>query len=236
LLPFAEEFAEGSKWELPTAVEPKLPPKTVFGKLLSLPDADDHLDLENSIRLHKAFQTLTPIQARDPRLWARLSHVDFWPYMRKRWPVEKYLPNHEKAERYVIERYFVAKTEGRALLRNGMSRLWWYSHLTFDENRENPYELTAVLLRNLDITQQILERSMGRCRAVLVAFLEFLLENPDLLASGGDVTRAKVRALAKSLNVYGGVALLDCLSVATLKSHLGKELDRIRSATPASAV
>jgi len=225
---WVEEFSEASKWELPTSIEPKLPPKVQFAKLLVMPDGEDKKDLENSIRVHKALQMLTPVQARDPRLWARLTHVEFWLYMRQRWPVEKYLPNREKAERYAVERYFVAKTESRALLRNGMARLWWYSHMTFDQDRQNPYELTGVMLRNLDITQQILERSMGRCRSVLVAFLEFLLENPELLASGGDATRAKVRTLAKSLNLYGGVAILDCLSVGTLKAYLASEFARLR--------
>lgn len=232
--PWIEEFADGSKWELPTSVVPKLPAKTPVSGLIEVPAGHDHLDLENSIRFHKALQALTPIQARDHRLWARLTHVEFWTYMRSRWPVEKYLPDKKKAERYVAERYFVPKTEGRALLRNGIARLWWYSHMTFDPNRTNPYELTGVLLRNLDITQQILERSMGRSRVVLVAFLEFLLEHPELLASGGDETRAKVRALAKSLNVLGGVSLLDCLSLGSLKAHLGRELSKIQEAEPAA--
>lgn len=232
---WVEDFAEGGKWELPTAVEVKLTAKTPLAKLLAAKEDGDHLDLENSIRLHKAFQSLTPIQARDPRLWARLAHVEFWPYMRKRWHVERYMADREKAARYVEERYFVPKTEGRALLRNGVARLWWYSHMTYDADRGNPYELTAILLRNLDITQQILERSMGRSRVVLVAFLEFLLENPELLESGGDATRAKIRALAKALNVYGGVALLDCLPTAAIKAHLAKELERVRAAEAAPA-
>lgn len=233
---WVEDFAEGGKWELPTSVEPKLPAKTPMAKLLAAKAGDDHQDLENSIRLHKALQALAPIQARDPRLWARLAHVEFWPYMRRRWPIERYLPDREKAARYVEERYFVPKAEGRALLRNGVARLWWYSHMTYDADRgNNPYELTGVLLRNLDITQQILERSMGRSRVVLVAFLEFLLENPELLESGGDATRAKVRALAKALNVYGGVALLDCLTTGSIKAHLAKELARVQANETAPA-
>lgn len=228
---WAEDFADGAKWELPTSLQPRLAGGANFGHLLADPESDDLMDTENSIRLHKALPDLTPAQARDPRLWTRLTHVEFWAYMRRRWPIERHLANRKKTERYVEERHFVARSEGRALLRNGMARLWWYAHLTHDAGRDNPYELTAVLLKNLDITQQILERSMGRCRAVLVAFLEFLMQNPGLL-EGGDANRTKIRVLAKSLNLYGGVAVLDCLDPATLKNHLAAELERVQSPEP----
>ena len=37
------------------------------------PPEDGNLrDIENAIRLHRALRDLTPLQARDPRLWTRL--------------------------------------------------------------------------------------------------------------------------------------------------------------------
>lgn len=238
---WVEEFAAGGRWELQTSVEPELPSKLKLAALLSNPENGNLKDLENSISLHKALRILTPIQARDPRLWARLCHVEFWPYMRARWAVEKHLADPAKSVRYVHEHYFVLRSEGRALLHNGIARLWWYSHMTFDPDRENPYELTTTLLQTLDITKNILERSMGRSRVVLVSFLEFLIANPALLAPG-DAARDRVRALARSLNLLGGVAILDCLTAGTIKNHLAGELEKIESqrisagAAPASAV
>src|SRR5438874_1208068 len=49
---------------------------------LDEPDDDNLKDLENVIRVHKALQQLTPLQARDPRVWTRFAHVDCWKYMR----------------------------------------------------------------------------------------------------------------------------------------------------------
>ena len=226
---WAEEFgADSGKWELATSVEPILPAKRQLDSLLAAPDGDDLKDLENAVRLHKALPGLTPAQARDPRLWTRLTHVEFWRYMRTRWQVEKHLADRKKAERYISQHYFVSRAEGRALLRNGIARLWWFSYLTYDKDRDDPYELTAVLLKTLDIAKLILENSMGRCRAVLFSFLEFLLENPVLL-EGGDRNRTGIRGLAKSLNLLGGVAVLDCLTTGTIKAHMTRELKRLGS-------
>lgn len=197
---------------------------------LEFPENGLHKDTENAIRFHKALRHLTPLQARDPRLWTRFSHMDFWPYMRLRWPVEKHMANRDRAVRFVESRYFVAQSQSRALLRHGLARLWWTAQLSHDPDRENPYELTTVLLSTLDITQQIVERGMGRANNIIRGFLEFLLRNGDTLLTGGDKNRARIRRLAKHLNMYGGVCILDLLSQGEVLEILAKELARILDA------
>ena len=115
-------------------------------------------DIENSILLHRAFPDLTRVEAGDPRLWTRLTHVEGRAYMRKRWDVgqPKHADDPDKALRYALQHYFLAgSSPSRALTRNGMSRLWWYAALTHDPARSDPYELTRVLLSALDIAQQL---------------------------------------------------------------------------------
>ncbi len=223
---WAGELGNRSTRDLPTNVELESPLD------LLLPEKKDLKDLENSIRVHKSLRGLTRLQARDPRLWTRLTHVELWLYMRRRWPVEQYKDEPDKARRYVETRYFVPQSEGRALLRNGVARLWWTAYLSHDPDRANPYELTAVLLSTLDITQQILERGLGRAPAVLHGFLEFLLSRKEMLLTGGDPNRARIRALAKFLNLHGGVSLLDCMSKTELMNLLSQELGRILAAEP----
>ena len=225
--PWQAEFARGTAWELDTNLAPVEP-------LALLDPVDDNFyDLENAIRIHKALPGLTPLQARDPRLWTRLTHVELWGYMRRRWPVEKYLADPGKAERNIRDRYFVAKNESRALLRNGAARLWWSSRLSYDPGRDNPYELTSVLFTYLDITQQILERNIGRASAVVRGFLDFLRVNSELLA-GGEANRAGIRSLAKFLNLTGGVCVLDCLADTEVIGILQREYDRMRTAEAAT--
>jgi hypothetical protein len=191
------------------------------------PEGDDLKDLENAIRVHKALRQLSPLQARDPRLWVRLAHSELWNYMRKRWPAERYLKDGEKAVRVITERYFVPQSQSRALLRNGIARLWWTAHLSFDSSRANNYELTGMLLASLDITQQILERNMGRAPAVLKGFLDFLSRHAQPLLQGGDANRKRIRRLAIFLNLQGGVSILDCLDQEDIINHLEGEFARI---------
>lgn len=196
---------------------------------LRSPDGDDLKDVENTIHLHRALAVLTPLQARDPRLWTRLAHVECWDYMRSRWDIERTGKDKEKAQRFVLNRYFVAQNQSRALLRNGLARLWWYGHMTHDPERENPYELTRILLATLDITQQIMERNFGRIESVRTGFLEFLLRNKQKLLGPGDKKRRYIRQLAIYLNLLGGVTLLDALTRTEVGTLLEDDFARLEA-------
>ena len=197
---------------------------------LDFPENGNLKDIENAIRFHKALRHLTPLQARDPRLWTRLAHMEFWPYMRIRWPAEKHMSNRDRAVRVIEWRYFVAQSQSRALLRNGIARLWWTAQLSHDPDRDNPYELTKVLLSTLDITQQIVERNMGRASNIIRGFLDFLLRNSETLLTGGGRNRVRIRRLAEHLNMCGGVCVLDLLSQGEVMDLLNKKLARILEA------
>ncbi|VTT98816.1 Uncharacterized protein OS=Bacillus weihenstephanensis (strain KBAB4) GN=BcerKBAB4_0823 PE=4 SV=1 [Gemmataceae bacterium] len=221
-------YAERKQWagkptgggtvRLASTLEPAVPLE------LELPDGDDLKDLENTKIVHGAFPDLTPLQARDPRLWTRLTHMECWAYMRKRWDVSRQTGDDAKKQRYVLEHYFITQNQSRMLLRNGIARLWWYGHLTHDPARKDPYELTAVLLSSLDIAQQLLERNMGRAPAVRTAFLDFLRKNAGSLGTSSEQRRNRIRALAKSLNLRGGFTLLDCLTATDIETILANEL------------
>jgi hypothetical protein len=145
------------------------------------------------------------------------------------------MANRDRAARFVETRYFIAQSQSRALLRHGIARLWWTAQLSHDPDRENPYELTTVLLSTLDITQQIVERGMGRANNIIRGFLAFLLANGSLLLTGGDKNRVRIRRLAKHLNMYGGVCVLDLLSQSEVTDVLAKELDRVRGSEAGDA-
>lgn len=182
---------------------------------LRLPSSNiENNDIENSQIIYNELKSLNETQASDPRLWTYLTHMTFWKYMRKRWPVEKFedeaeellddLSTKNRQINFILTRYFLLTPNRRRLLRNGISRLWWYAHLTYDKNRKDPYELTKVLLSHQDIAQNLLERSLGSNKQVLSSILNFLKDNQSL-------SREEIREMIKEINLVGGVKNLHIL-------------------------
>jgi len=196
---------------------------------LELPTGADLKDLENSIILHRALPDLTPLRARDPRLWTRLTHVECWSYMRAKWDIDKKTRDDGAKHVYILQHYFILRRESRALLRNGIARLWWFSHLTHDPKREDPYELTKTLLSLLDIAKVLLEVNFGRAPQIRTGFLDFLRLNGSRLGSSAGQRRLIIRALSKMLNMQGGVTILDSLSCEDVMRLLESELSLAES-------
>jgi hypothetical protein len=184
-------------------------------------------DLENTRIVYTALRQLTPLQAADPRLWAYLVHVPHWEYMRKRWPIEQYLGKKNLREN-IQERYFFMPNKSRALIRNGMARLWWYGYSSHDERRSDPFELTAVLLKNLDVTQSILEREFSLNTNVTKVILSVLLDREK--AGRAFYVRDKVRNLAKYMVQIGGVTIIDALDEPDLRELVADKIEQLTAA------
>ena len=213
-----EEF-RGGRWSLDTHLEP--PGHFEF----LLPDEDSSYDLENSKRLYLALKDLTPVQASDERLWAYLSHTTGWSYMRKRWDVDNFRGSAEKRIQYIRDRYFFMPNRDRALVRNGIARLWTYAYVTYDEQRENPFQLTEVLLQKLDIAQQLLERSFSRVPELPKSVMRVVETYPkDEL----DLTdRDQFRDVMRHVNRIGGVTILDMLNGSELEQLVRQRADTL---------
>jgi hypothetical protein len=184
-------------------------------------------DLENTRIVYSALRHLTPLQASDPRLWAHFTHVTHWEYMRERWPVEQYV-GKPKVRENVQERYFFMPNRSRALIRNGVARLWWYGYCSYDESRADPFELTTALLKNLDVTQSILERAFSLNTNVTKTMLGVLLDREK---NGKPFyVRDKVRELAKYIVQIGGVTIVDALDEPDLRELVSDKIDQIVAA------
>ena len=173
----------------------------------------DKSDLENCIALYEELP-LNETQASDPRLWSYLSHVTFWKYMRKRWALENVRKGDNPIGR-VLDRYLLINPRLESLTRNGISRLWWYAHLTIDKKRSDKYELTKVLLTRAEVPVGILERTIGININMRTAILEFLKEHNEIL-SNEDLTRE----LLRTFNLYGGIKVLPMLEINEIKNVL----------------
>ena len=184
-------------------------------------------DLDNARIVYTALKHLSPLQASDARIWAYMTHATQWEYMRKRWPAEQYL-GKEKFRDNIQERYFFMANRSRALIRNGMARLWWYGYCSYDESRQDPFELTSALLKTLDVSQSILEREFSLNTSVTKTVLDVMLEREK---SGNPFyVREKVRDLAKYLVRIGGVTIIDALEEPDLRDLVTEKINQLAAA------
>jgi hypothetical protein len=188
-------------------------------------------DSKNVRIVYGALKGLTLTQATDSRIWVYLTHVQFWNYMRKRWPLEKQLARPKWEDRntwnYIVERYLL-KPSNRLLLRNGISRLWWAGHATYDETRDDPFELTDVLLSKQDIALQLLDRNPSRNGTFSRAFLTVVQqEEEDGVLSELSDTRKVLRRLVNDTTLLAGVKAIDLLDFSELVVILTRMLKEI---------
>lgn len=184
-------------------------------------------DFDNAVSLHNAL-SLSRVQAADERLWSYLSLVEYWNYTRQRWELDLNKVKEKSQQTRIHERYFVRSTEtDRPFLRNALSRLWWAVEVTKDETREDPYELTKIVLGNTDIYLNVMERSFSRNEEVIKGILELLIELGEEVYMPGRY----YRQIVKQVNAMGGVVMLDFMTKEDLKAAIKSDLSLIKKST-----
>jgi hypothetical protein len=211
------EYFESSSWKNSSRI-------TIDDFNLIIPDENSNYDLENTRIVYDAMKNLKPYQAVEERIWSYLTHVKCWDYMRSRWPAENYTGDNSDFERTIKERYFLSSKRRRALIRNGISRLWWFGYLTHEEeNRSNPYMLTEILLHTQDTAESILGRNFSNNPKLIKSVLKVL---KNWLDKYGEMPKRKViRELCKHISFIGGVTILDALSKSEIEEKLKIQLE-----------
>lgn len=156
-------------------------------------------DYTNTVTVYRSLGTiLTPKQACNKFMWTYLSHDKFWEYTRGRWPIEKGAA--------IETRYFCSDSR-RALTLNSISRLWWYGYLTYDEdNGDNPFERTKLLLEYTDLCQNLIQHEYSMNKTITLGILDGI---HCYFKDGGLYNVEQERALIKYINRYGAVTSLD---------------------------
>lgn len=181
-------------------------------------------DCSNAILIYEAFQKLEPIQASDERLWVYLSHVDLYSYMVKRWNAV-HNGTAKDGKDYILEHWFLSSSAQSSLVRNALAGLWWSVYLSVDETKDDKYELTKILFRQLDFpTRTLGTYKLGRHKEAVIGILEFIKENEQLFKSKFE---DKTRFITKHLNVIGGVKPISYYNRDFFKSELQKVSSQI---------
>ncbi|MER2108981.1 MAG: DUF6339 family protein [Solibacillus sp.] len=185
-------------------------------------------DLANAILLYEAMKNLPYSVATNENFWAFLTHTVYWDYMRNRWPIE----DAQQDEISYIHTRYMFSTKNKRFYRNGLSRLWFYAALTYDEtNEENPYFYTELMMKNQDLAGLILETtSVSRNFKALKATLE-IIKRLDELEAAEEIEKIKgkrefIRDVMKKINFIGAITIWDSLSHEEAVEKLWKMVSR----------
>lgn len=175
-------------------------------------------DYINAINLYEAYK-ITPLQATNKYMWAYMCHVDddCRKYMRHRW-------SNSKPE----QRYFVPNESMGLYYFNGLSRLWWCVHLTYDPDSNNHYELTKILFENQMLGKDLLDTlnrtNSKRMKGILLAIRDFKNE-----IDPGETITDYFRKCKKKLNYYAAVSVFDFLDCDDIRKITFDTLIKIRN-------
>lgn len=173
---------------------------SIFDELIT--DSMTKPDLELAIKMdnHSFFKQLSEFDANSEELWATLNIEYFSEYTYTRWLKDK------ESEKIVLERVF---KKGKSLYnRNSLARLWWITRMTKDNNLDDPYKLTKLVLENGQIDQSVMESSLCKNKTLVKNILKAISnyeENTNKLSS------SQVKTYMKELNKLGGTFVLDIM-------------------------
>ncbi len=163
---------------------------------------DASTDAENAKILYNAFRgKINRLQATDWRLWAYMTHLMCWNYMKARWTVSA--EDRKDGISKIHNRYL---NDRAGYVRNGVARLFWIPFLSYDEDNSDPYEYMNFLLKRQDVQVGTTERSLGRAKNLILGNLQALKEYDNVL---NETDRRRFFVL---VNQLGGVSLLDTIS------------------------
>ncbi len=175
----------------------------------SLLVGDKKNDFNNAIIIFEALKNLTPYQATNIYLWTLLAHTDCYNYMVNRWTIDSDEITQDVLTT-IRDRYFCQNTR-RGIFRNGISRLWWSTYLTYNEKGNNPYKYTKLLFSEEELFVSIMERNFAMCKNVVQGLLQAIAEYKDV--NDRLPSRETRRSLMKYINSLGSVTLLEMLSL-----------------------
>lgn len=174
-------------------------------------EKDVKTDIENSKRIYESLKHIPVNLAANDRFWSYLNLYEYWGYMNIRWE-----GSNIKSQQHIETlgpKYLTTMYKGGPGT-NGLARLWWFAHLTYDENRDNPYELTEFLLSKQDYTYIFLNRTFSRNKQILHTVLS------ELIARNVDMNGGEMRKFAKYISLRGSVAILDVLDERDIKQMI----------------
>lgn len=185
------------------------------------------VDIDNAPLVHQYLGEMDRANASDPRLWSYLAFATYRQYMEKRWSLDKTSADADAWKRRVQDRWILpigSVTRGR-LVRHGIARLWWVSHLTYEPTasegiaKEDPYAYTREVFKSEDRLNAIFDREVGAYPKVIRAVLDHAASH------GSEATDKYLRKIMQYLTLvhgYRDIGVLDFSVVCELVGFSAK--------------
>ena len=175
-------------------------------------------EFNNVKSVYSALKFLSDSTASEERLWAALCLGPFYPYVQYRWG------NSIQSAGGIKQHFFFERANRRSLTRNAVARLWWTGRLTYDETRDNPYELTELVCSHSDYIMHFIERNTSNSLHIMRPFLEAILGEEK---KGITLNTDDAGELAKYLNLLGGMYVLDVMPEDWIKEKIIQKIHQI---------
>ena len=175
-------------------------------------------EFHNVKSVYSALRFLSDSTASEERLWAALCLGPFYPYVQYRWGKSLQGANG------IRQHFFFERANRRSLTRNAVSRLWWIGRLTYDEKRNDPFELTEFVYAHPDYIMHFIERNTSNNIHIIRPFLEAILGEEK---KGIKLNTDDAGELAKYLNLLGGMYILDVMPEEWIKEKIVHRIHQI---------
>ena len=109
-------------------------PQELKNKIQLIEDGKPSSDFENVKTIHSALRFIEPRLLAYEGIWVYFTHIYFWQYMQNRW-----VKDSKVTLETIKDRFFLNASSDRGLLRNGIARLWFLGHVTFDSENDNDH-------------------------------------------------------------------------------------------------
>jgi hypothetical protein len=186
--------------------------RDVDRKIYDLPDTillnsgGPEKDIDNIKIIHGALKDFSARILVDEKIWTYLTHKTFYDYMVSRWDPMKTV---------IKDRYFLSGSSTRSLSRNGISRLWFLGHLSYEEDLDNPYEITEMMMSKQDIMAETVERpSTGMNKIFFKSIIKLIFKN--------NLSREDYRNLMIRCNRVSGISRFDTYDQEEMDQFLSK--------------
>ena len=183
---------------------------------------NDYDDFENTKLLYDSMKHLPDYIMMDDRLWAAITHTFMWNYILKRRNNDIFIDDKNKQYNNIFNSFFTHTKNGkkRGTFVNCVSRLWWAGRLSYDNSKENPYELSEELFKKgfaSTIVPFSSSNLMGReeTRKALLSTVQTLRISQNI-----DVKRDDLIFGIRYLNLISGSSMLDTMSCTEIKNSL----------------